>query len=101
MVQRPRIKNTRCIAIFPVDVQVIFHLLNDYRSSGVHRATYEQVRDHRGIWSSFITIIGVMESVKIPSPMARIALVLSTLGLKMHVFFFFFFLTIWLCDKAI
>lgn len=80
MVQRPRIKNTRCIAIFPVDVQVIFHLLNDYRSSSVHRATYEQVRDHRGIWSSFITIIGVMESVKIPSPVARIALVLSTLG---------------------
>ena len=44
------------------------------------------MRDLRGIWSSFITSFVVMESAKIPSPMARIALVLSTLGLKMLVF---------------
>lgn len=87
MVQRPGIKNTRCIAIFPVDVQVVFDPSNDYRLFSVHRTTYEQVRDHRGIWSSFITIIGVMESAKIPSPVARIALVLSTLGLQKLIFF--------------
>ncbi|XP_062397478.1 uncharacterized protein si:ch211-150o23.3 isoform X1 [Sardina pilchardus] len=80
MVVRPRIESKQCRAILAVDIQVFFDPVNDKQLFVFHRTTCEQVRDHRETWSSFITSFGVMESAKIPSPIARIALVLSTLG---------------------
>lgn len=84
MFARPSTESRRCVTIVTGDAQELFDSSDDKQWLGFHRPTNEQLRDHhhRGIWSSFSLSFRIMESSKLPSPLAKLALVLSTLGQK-------------------